>query len=82
MAPEEVRKQVVHGDQDILISAPIEAGMELRPGRRSRRASEGVGDDGGPEDGTRDGDGQLLNEQYVVEFYRRIVARRRRRGGP
>ena len=29
MAPEEARKQVVHGDQDILISTPIEAGMEL-----------------------------------------------------
>ena len=38
MAPEEVRKQVVHGDQDILISAPIEAGMELH----ARAAAVGV----------------------------------------
>jgi acyl dehydratase len=74
MAPEEARKQVVHGDQDILISAPIEAGMELH----ARAAAVGVHP---KESGTtvvlktetRDGDGRLLNEQYVVEFYRGIV---------
>jgi acyl dehydratase len=74
MAPEQARKQVVHGDQDILISVPIEAGMELR----ARAAAVGVHP---KESGTtvilktetRDGDGQLLNEQYVTEFYRGIV---------
>jgi acyl dehydratase len=74
MAPEEARKQVVHGDQDILISAPIEAGMELH----ARAAAVGVHP---KESGTtvilktetRDGDGRLLNEQYVTEFYRGIV---------
>ena len=74
MAPEEARKQVVHGDQDILISAPIEAGMELR----ARAAAVGVHP---KESGTtvilktetRDADGRLLNEQYVTEFYRGIV---------
>jgi acyl dehydratase len=74
MAPEEARKQVVHGDQDILISAPIEAGMELH----ARAAAVGVHP---KESGTtvvlktetRAGDGRLLNEQYVVEFYRGIV---------
>ena len=74
MAPAEARKQVVHGDQDILISAPIEAGMELH----ARAAAVGVHP---KESGTtvvlktetRDGEGNLLNEQYVVEFYRGIV---------
>ncbi len=74
MAPEEARKQVVHGDQDILISVPIEAGMELH----ARAAAVGVHP---KESGTtvilktetRDGDGRLLNEQYVTEFYRGIV---------
>jgi acyl dehydratase len=74
MAPEEARKQVVHGDQDILISTPIEAGMELH----ARAAAVGVHP---KESGTtvilktetRDGDGRLLNEQYVTEFYRAIV---------
>jgi acyl dehydratase len=74
MAPEEIRKQVVHGDQDILISAPIEAGMELH----ARAAAVGVHP---KESGTtvvlktetRNGDGRLLNEQYVVEFYRGVV---------
>jgi acyl dehydratase len=74
MAPAEARRQVVHGDQDILISAPIEAGMELH----ARAAAVGVHP---KESGTtvvlktetRDGDGRLLNEQYVVEFYRGVV---------
>jgi acyl dehydratase len=74
MAPEEARKQVVHGDQDILISAPIEAGMELH----ARAAAVGVHP---KESGTtvvlktetRDGSGRLLNEQYVIEFYRGVV---------
>jgi acyl dehydratase len=74
-APKEARKQVVHGDQDILISLPIEAGMELH----ARAAAVGVHP---KESGTtvilktqtRDGDGRLLNEQYVTEFYRGIVA--------
>jgi acyl dehydratase len=74
MAPAETRRQVVHGDQDILISAPIEAGMELH----ARAAAVGVHP---KESGTtvvlktetRDGDGRLLNEQYVVEFYRGVV---------
>jgi acyl dehydratase len=75
MAPEEARKRVVHGDQDILISAPIEAGMELH----AKAAAVGVHP---KESGTtvilktetRDGGGRLLNEQYVTEFYRGIVA--------
>ena len=74
MAPEEARSRVVHGDQDILISAPIEAGMELH----ARAAAIGVhpkqsGTTVVLKTETRDGDGRLLNEQYVTEFYRGLV---------
>jgi acyl dehydratase len=72
-APEEARPRVVHGDQDIRISTPIQAGMTVR----SRAAVVGVHV---KESGTtvvlktesRDGEDRLLNEQYVTEFYRGI----------
>ena len=76
MAPgEEIRRQVVHGDQDFLISTPIEAGMELR----ARAAVIGVHPKGSGttvviKTETRDGEGRPLNEGYVTEFYRDIVA--------
>jgi acyl dehydratase len=74
IAPEEARPRVVHGDQDIRISTPIQAGMTVR----SRAAAVGVHV---KESGTtvvlktesRDGDDRLLNEQYVTEFYRGIT---------
>src|SRR5918994_2034389 len=74
VAPEQARPYVVHGDQDILISAPIQAGLTLR----SRAAPVGVhvkesGTTVVLKTVTRDGDGRLLNEQYVTEFYRGIV---------
>jgi acyl dehydratase len=74
MAPEEARKQVVHGDQDIRILVPIEAGMELY----ARAAAIGVhpkksGTTVILKTETRDGERRLLNEQYVTEFYRGIV---------
>jgi acyl dehydratase len=73
VAPEEARPRVVHGDQDIRISIPIQAGMTVR----SRAAAVGVHV---KESGTtvvlktesRDGEDRLLNEQYVTEFYRGI----------
>ena len=73
VAPEEARPRVVHGDQDIQISTPIQAGMTVR----SRAAAVGVHV---KESGTtvvlktesRDADDRLLNEQYVTEFYRGI----------
>jgi acyl dehydratase len=73
VAPEEARPYVVHGDQDILISAPIQAGMTLR----SRAAPVGVhvkesGTTVVLKTETRDGDDRLLNEQYVTEFYRGV----------
>jgi acyl dehydratase len=74
VAPEEARPRVVHGDQDILISAPIESGMTLR----SRAAAVGVhvkesGTTVVLKTETRDGDDRLLNEQYVTEFYRGVT---------
>jgi acyl dehydratase len=73
VAPEEARPYVVHGDQDIQISAPIQPGMTVR----SRAAPVGVHvKDSGTtvvlKTETRDGDDRLLNEQYVVEFYRGV----------
>jgi acyl dehydratase len=74
MAPdEESRKAVVHGDQDIFIKAPIEAGMTVR----ARAAAVGVhpkksGTTVVLKTETRDQDDTLLNEQYVTEFYRGI----------
>ncbi len=73
VAPEEVRPRVVHGDQDIRISIPIQPGMTVR----SRAAAVGVHV---KESGTTvvlkteslDGDSRLLNEQYVTEFYRGV----------
>ncbi len=74
VAPEEARPRVVHGDQDILISAPIASGMTLR----SRAAAVGVhvkesGTTVVLKTETRDGDDRLLNEQYVTEFYRGVT---------
>ena len=74
VAPEEARPRVVHGDQDIRISTPIQAGMTVR----SRATAVGVHV---KESGTtvvlktesRDADDRLLNEQYVTEFYRGIT---------
>jgi acyl dehydratase len=73
VAPAEARPRVVHGDQDIRISTPIQPGMTVR----SRAAPVGVHV---KESGTtvvlktesRDGEDRLLNEQYVTEFYRGV----------
>jgi acyl dehydratase len=73
VAPEEAKGSVVHGDQDIFIPAPIEAGMMLR----SRAAAVGVhvkksGTTVVLKTETRSEDGTLLNQQYVTEFYRGV----------
>jgi acyl dehydratase len=71
---EESRKTVVHGDQDIFIKAPIEAGMTVR----ARAAAVGVHVKGSGttvvlKTETRAEDDRLLNEQYVTEFYRGVT---------
>jgi acyl dehydratase len=74
VAPEEARPFVVHGDQDIQISTPIEPGMTLR----SRAAAVGIhvkesGTTVVLKTETRDAEDRLLNEQYVTEFYRGVT---------
>ena len=73
VAPEEARSFVVHGEQDIFIHHPIEAGMELRT--RAAPIGVHVKDSGTTvvlKTESRDGGGRLLNEQYVTEFYRGV----------
>jgi acyl dehydratase len=75
IAPAAVRPYVVHGEQDIVLHAPIEAGMQLR----TRAAAIGVHPKGSGtavvlKTETRNGSGRLLNEQYVTEFYRGVSA--------
>jgi acyl dehydratase len=74
VAPDEARPFVVHGEQDIVIHHPIGPGAELH----SRAAPIGVhvkesGTTVVLKTETRDGDGRLLNEQYVTEFFRGIT---------
>jgi acyl dehydratase len=70
---EEVRKRVVHYEQDIVLHRPIEAGMTLvsratpvallgRPNGTSLVIRTE----------TRTDDGELVNEQYVTEFFRGV----------
>ncbi len=73
VAPEEARPFVVHGEQDIVIHHPIEPGMELHT--RAAPIGVHVKDSGTTvvlKTETRDGEGRLLNEQYVTEFYRGV----------
>jgi acyl dehydratase len=73
--PEEARPHVVHGEQDIFARAP------LRPDTEVVASSAVVGVHPKPSgttvvvrSTTRSADGELLNEQYVTEFYRGVVA--------
>jgi len=89
VASDEARRRVVHYEQDLLLHRPIEAGMTLvsqatpvallgRPNGTSLVIRTE----------TRSDDGALVNEQYVTEFFRGIVAdvavgeRPPRAGGP
>lgn len=75
VASEEARKRVVHYEQDMLLHRPIEAGMTLvsratpvallgRPNGTSLVIKTE----------TCTEDGELVNEQYVTEFFRGVVA--------
>jgi acyl dehydratase len=72
---EEARKRVVHYEQDILLHRPLEPGMQVashvtpvallpRPNGTSLVLKTE----------TRSADGELLNEQYVTEFFRGVEA--------
>ena len=60
------------------LDARSRPGWSCAPGRRLSASTQGVRHDRGAEDGDRDGDGRLLNEQYVTEFYRGHLRRQRR----
>jgi acyl dehydratase len=75
VASEEARKRVVHYEQDMLLHRPLEAGMEVfstatpvallpRPNGTSLVIRTE----------TRTTDGELVNEQYVTEFFRGVPA--------
>ena len=79
VASDEVRKQVVHYEQDMMLHRPIEAGMRLvsratpvallgRPNGTSLVIRTE----------TRTEDGELANEQYVTEFFRGVAAKESR----
>jgi acyl dehydratase len=75
VVPDEARPTVVHGEQDMFLHRPIRPGMELA----SHAAVVGVhpkqsGTTVVVKTETRDTDGALVNEQYVTEFYRGVVA--------
>jgi acyl dehydratase len=75
VASEEARRYVVHYEQDIVLHRPLEAGMTLvsratpvsilpRPNGTSLVIKTQ----------TRGEDGELVNEQYVTEFFRGVQA--------
>ncbi|MDT4913675.1 MAG: hypothetical protein QOC66_2803 [Pseudonocardiales bacterium] len=73
VAPPEVAMRVVHGEQDFRFHRPI------RPGDTIVTRAKPIGYSGAP-NGTsaafllecRDGDGELVNEQYMTAFFRGI----------
>ncbi len=75
VVPDEARPTVVHGEQDLFLHAPLRPGMELT----AHAAVVGVhpkqsGTTVIVKTETRDAAGTLVNEQYVTEFYRGVVA--------
>lgn len=75
VVPDEARPTVVHGEQDMFLHATLRPGMELT----AHAAVVGVhpkqsGTTVIVKTETRDAAGVLVNEQYVTEFYRGVVA--------
>jgi acyl dehydratase len=75
VVPEEARPRVVHGEQDLVLHAPLRPGMRLTV----RSAVVGVhpkssGTTVVVKIETRDEPGAIVNEQWVTEFYRGIEA--------
>jgi acyl dehydratase len=74
-APEEARRWIVHGEHDLWLHRPLEAGMRVdvrgtavgvhpkRSGTTVVMVSE-----------THDQDGRLLNRQYSTQFYRGVIS--------
>ncbi len=76
VVPDEARPTVVHGEQDMFMHAPLRSGDGARlAARRSSactRSRRGRRSSSRPRRATRGG--ELVNEQYVTEFYRGVVA--------
>jgi acyl dehydratase len=75
VASDDIRPQVVHYEQDVVVHRPLTAGMRLR----SRATPVALlGRPNGTSlvirTETRGEDGELLNEQYITEFFRGIEA--------
>jgi acyl dehydratase len=75
VASDDIRVRVVHYEQDFLIRRPLEPGetvvAQARPvALLSRRNGTALV----IHVATRDGDGELVNEQYVTEFFRGVAA--------
>jgi acyl dehydratase len=75
VASDDIRPQVVHYEQDVVIHRPLEAGMRVR----SRATPVALlGRPNGTSvvirTETRGEDGDLLNEQYITEFFRGVEA--------
>jgi len=73
VASEDVRPQVVHYEQDVVVHRPLTAGMSVR----SRATPVALlGRPNGTSlvlrTETRDASGELLNEQYITEFFRGV----------
>jgi acyl dehydratase len=77
VASDEARKRVVHYEHDIVAHRPIEAGMTLTS--RATPVSLLARPNGASlviKTETRSEDGELVNEQYVTEFFRGVETRR------
>ena len=75
VASDEVRRRVVHYEQDMFLHRPIEAGMTLVS--RATPVSLHARPNGTTlviRTETRTEDGELVNEQYVTEFFRGVTA--------
>jgi acyl dehydratase len=75
VASDEARKRVVHYEHDIIAHRPIEAGMTLES--RATPVSLLARPNGTSlviKTETRSDDGELVNEQYVTEFFRGVEA--------
>jgi acyl dehydratase len=73
VASEEARKQVVHYEQDMLLHRPIEPGMSLvSHATPVALLPHPKGTSLVIKSETRTEDGELVNEQYVTEFFRGI----------
>jgi acyl dehydratase len=73
VATDEARKRVVHASQDMLLHRPIEAGMRLvSTATPVALLARGSGSALVIHTETKTEDGELVNEQWVTEFFRGV----------